>query len=273
MPSAADANLPPLHAQNPLGRFSDRANDYAKYRPTYPAAAIQQILQGVASLDSEVADIKVADIGAGTGISARLIADQGASVWAVEPNEAMRSSATPHPRVTWIQGTAEQTNLDDRSVQIVLCAQSFHWFNKQAALVEFHRILTPNGRVALMWNDRNLDDPFTQEYSEVTGKAADRQIFERGDRKSPNQLAESPLFTNFQHHEFVHAYSLDRDSLIGLVLSASYIPKTGAAAEQLIIDLQELYERWVDRSTGSVSLSYRTSLYLADIQQPLLVEG
>ena len=260
MPSA-DANLPPLHAQNPLGRFSDRASDYAKYRPTYPPTAIERILQGLPS-----PDLKVADVGAGTGISARLMADQGASVWAVEPNEAMRSSADPHPRVTWIEGTAEQTNLADRSVEIVLCAQSFHWFNKQAALVEFHRILKPEGRVALMWNDRNLDDPFTEEYSKVIGKVADRQIFERGDRKSPDQLAKSPLFTNFQHHEFVHAYSLDRDSLAGLVFSASYIPKTGAAAEQLINDLQNLYDGWVDRSTGNVSLSYRTNLYLADVQ-------
>ncbi|HEY9699862.1 MAG TPA: class I SAM-dependent methyltransferase [Trichocoleus sp.] len=259
MTAAADANLPPLHVQNPLGRFSDRAADYAKYRPTYPPEAIEQILQGL-----EPPSLQAADIGAGTGISARLLADRGIGVWAIEPNDAMRSSAAPHPQVNWITGTAEQTNLAEDFVEIVLCAQSFHWFDKQAALIEFHRILKPNGRVALMWNDRNLDDSFTQEYSEVIGKVADRQIFERGDRKSPDRLAESPLFTNFQHHEFVHAYSLDQDSLIGLVLSASYIPKAGAAAEQLIINLQELYNRWVDRSTGFVSLSYRTSLYIAE---------
>lgn len=251
----------PLHTQDPLGRFSNRAEDYAKYRPTYPAAAIDRILQDLSQPDQLV----IADVGAGTGISARLFADRGMRVWAIEPNAAMRDAATPHPGVTFLEGTAEQTGLPDASVDLVVCAQSFHWFDKPVALAEFHRILKPTGRVALMWNDRNLDDTFTCEYSEIVAKAADRNIFDRNDRKSGTVLQESHLFHNFQAPILFHDYRLDLDSLIGLVLSASYIPKTGTIYEQLILDLQALYQRWANHFDGnSVVLSYRVNLYLAD---------
>jgi SAM-dependent methyltransferase len=258
-----DISLPPLHTQNPLDRFSNRAQDYAKYRPSYPPEAIDLILQDLGGPSG----LTVADIGAGTGISARLMADRGATVWAIEPNAAMREVATAHPRVTYRDGTAEQTGLPDQSVDLVLCCQSFHWFNKPVALAEFHRILKPNGRVALMWNDRNPDDPFTQEYSEILSQAADREIFERGDRKSGHVLAESPWFAHFRSHTLFHSYALTLEGLMGLVLSSSYMPKSGERYDQLMIELPDLYQRWAQ--AGQVHLSYRVNLYLADRQPPL----
>jgi SAM-dependent methyltransferase len=254
----SSSSHPSLHTQNPLDRFSNRAQDYAKYRPSYPSEAIDLILQGL----GEPSSLIVADVGAGTGISARLMAARGASVWAIEPNAAMREAADPHPLVEFHNGTAEATGLPDRSVDLVLCCQSFHWFNKPVALAEFHRILKPNGRVALMWNDRNPDDPFTQEYSEIVGKAADRQIFDQHERKSGHVLGQSPWFTNFRIHTPFHTYALNQDGLIGLVLSSSYVPKTGERYEQLLSELQDLYQRWAE--AGQVRLSYRVNLYLAD---------
>ena len=259
---AIDANSsPPLHTQNPLERFSNRAQDYASYRPSYPAIAIDTILNGL----GDPAQLVIADIGAGTGISSRLMADRGVKVEAIEPNIAMRQSATPHPRINFRDNTAEQTGLPDQSVDLVLCCQSFHWFNKPVALAEFHRILKPSGRVALMWNDRNLDDPFTKAYSDLVGQIADRQIFDRNDRKSATDLETSSHFTHFRTQYFFHTHSLNLAGLTGLILSSSYIPKTGAAHEQLITQLQTLYHHWVDRSQGDeISLSYRVNLYLAD---------
>lgn len=256
---------PPLHQQDPLQRFSNRAEDYARYRPPYPAVAFEIILDGF----GDPAQLTVADVGAGTGISSRLMGDRGAQVWAIEPNAAMRQVATPHPRVEFRHGTAEQTGLPDQSVDLVLCCQSFHWFDQPVALAEFHRLLKPSGRVALMWNDRNLDDPFTQEYSNLVAQAADRQIFDRHDRKSAAALEISPHFTQFRAHYPTHTYRLNLEGLIGLVLSSSYIPKSGTAHDQLISDLQALYHRWVDRSEGDfVALSYRVNLYLADRRNP-----
>jgi SAM-dependent methyltransferase len=250
---------PLLHAQNPQQRFSNRAEDYAKYRPSYPTVAIDQILAG---LDQPVA----ADIGAGTGISARLLADRGAEkVWAIEPNSAMYAAAKPHPHVEFRQGSAEQTGLASQSVDLITCCQAFHWFEPIATLAEFHRILQPAGRLALMWNERDQTDPFTQAHNEIIRVAADRQYFDSPSCKDAAPLAESPLFIHYRVHTFSFVQPLSLESLIGLALSSSYIPKEGVAHEQMIVDLQTLYERWVGRSAGDfVPLAYCTNLYLAD---------
>jgi SAM-dependent methyltransferase len=250
---------PLLHTQNPQQRFSNRAEDYAKYRPSYPTAAIDQILAG---LDQPVA----ADIGAGTGISARLLADRGAEiVWAIEPNAAMYEAAQPHPHVEFREGLAEQTGLVSQSVDLITCCQAFHWFEPIVTLGEFHRILKPAGRLALMWNERDQTDPFTQEHNEIIRIAADSQFFDSPSRKDAAPLAESPLFMNYRVHTFPFIQSLNLESLIGLALSSSYIPKEGAAHDQMIADLRTLYERWVGRAAGDfVPLAYCTNLYLAD---------
>lgn len=252
---------PLLHTQNPQQRFSNRADDYAKYRPNYPAAAVDQILAG---LHQPVA----ADIGAGTGISARLLADGGAEkVWAIEPNAAMHTAAQSHPHVEFRQGSAEQSGLNSQSVDLITCCQSFHWFEPIAALAEFHRILKPSGRLALMWNERAQTDPFTQEHNEIIRVAADRKSFDSPSRKDAAPLAKSLLFINYRIHTFPFVQTLNLESLIGLALSSSYIPKEGAVHDQMIADLRTLYERWVGRSPGDfVPLTYCTNLYLADVK-------
>src|SRR2546425_13350376 len=97
----------PLHEMDPTGRFSDRAADYVLYHPAYPAAAIDAIL----SEWRDPSPLVAADVGAGTGISARQLADRGPRVMAVEPNAAMRAAAEPHPRGSWPVGFAEATGL------------------------------------------------------------------------------------------------------------------------------------------------------------------
>jgi hypothetical protein len=119
--------------------------------------------------------------------------------------------------------------------------------------------------LALMWNERDETDPFTYEHNEIIRVAADRQFFDSPDRKSAAPLAESPLFTNYRVHTFTSSQPLTLEGLIGLALSASYIPKEGAAHDQMIADFRALYERWVGRSAGNLlQLAYRTNLYLAD---------
>jgi 2-polyprenyl-3-methyl-5-hydroxy-6-metoxy-1,4-benzoquinol methylase len=120
-----------LHTLNPLARFSDRAADYVKYRPSYPAAAIDIILAGLGAAPV------VADIGAGTGISARLLADRGARVIAIEPNAAMRTAAVSHPAIESRHGTAaaSESALYQYSVNYFcqLPSLGFGWINWASA--------------------------------------------------------------------------------------------------------------------------------------------
>lgn len=153
----------PLYTLNPLKRFSDRVEDYVKYRPSYPKAAIDKILENFTSA------ITATDIGAGTGISSRLLAARGVNVIAIEPNPEMRNAGIRDntTSVEWKDGTAENTNLPDESVDLVSCFQAFHWFTPEPTLLEFQRILKPSGRLAVVWNNRENQDEFTAEYSRI----------------------------------------------------------------------------------------------------------
>ena len=149
-------------------RFTDRVDDYVRWRPSYPSDVIR-LLQETTGI---VPPATVADIGAGTGISAALLLDAGYEVHAVEPNAAMRAAADK-----WLQfrpgnhshpGRAEATQLPEASVDLVLAAQAFHWFEPQATGLEWRRILKPPGWVVLLWNARRLTgSPFLEGYERL----------------------------------------------------------------------------------------------------------
>jgi SAM-dependent methyltransferase len=238
-----------------VGRFSDRVADYVRYRPTYPAPAVDIILDGL----SGRAQLVAADIGAGTGISARLLGDRGVRVVAIEPGEGMRRGSAPHPNVTWVAGRAEATGLRSEAVDVVLCAQSFHWFHNAEAVAEFARILGPRGRLAIMWNRRSTIDPLTVGYRQaildVGGEVA-------GERMSfdADVIAGSGLFAAPERASFPNAQRLDLDGLIGRARSASYVPKHGVEAERLTDLLRTLHEQYAD-ATGFVTLVYETEVF------------
>jgi SAM-dependent methyltransferase len=252
------AEIPPLHEFDPIGRFSDRAEDYRRFRPDYPPAAIDAVLAGL----GDPAAVTLADVGAGTGIAARALAERGARVLALEPNAAMRRAATPHPRVAWREGTAEATGLGDASVDLVVCAQSFHWFRAPEALAEFQRVLRPRGRLALLWNNRDRSDPATLGFIEaihaVNGEHPverypfDPAVIAAGGRFDPPRLASLP-----------HRQELDRAGLLGRALSASYVPKDGEELARLRALLDALYERHHD-ARGVVTLRYVSNVHLTE---------
>jgi SAM-dependent methyltransferase len=203
----------------------------------------------------------VADVGAGTGISSRLLADRGVKVLAIEPNPAMREAAAAHPRVEWREGTGEATGLPAASVDLVLVAQAFHWFRQREAIRELHRVLRPGGRLTLMWNHRDHRDPLSAGYIEaihaVNGEhPAERRHVDEG------VIEGEGLFTPPTLRTFPFEQVLDRQGLIGRAVSASYVPKEGPAFERLRRLLIDLYERHRDE-WGFVRLRYVTKLYRA----------
>ncbi|MEH2325582.1 MAG: methyltransferase domain-containing protein [Nostoc sp.] len=248
-----------LHILNPLNRFSDRVEDYVKYRPSYPADAIDIILEGL----GESSQLVAADIGAGTGIASRLLAQRGVNVIAIEPNAAMRKAAKSNPLIEFRDGTAELTQLSDNSVDLVTCFQAFHWFNPEPTLLEFQRILKPSARLAVVWNNRDQEDALTTEYSRIVREASNNHPAESR-IQTVEPLLVTPHFINIHESNFTYRQQLDLTGLIGRAMSASYFPREGLGYEQLIDSFQELYQRFCDES-GFVYMVYRTSVHLAEV--------
>ena len=135
-------------------RFSNRVEDYDRYRPGYPPALFALLREHCGLRPGHA----VADIGSGTGLLTGPLLDYGNTVYAVEPNGPMRQAAERRyggrSGFLSVDGSAEATGLPPWSVDLVVAAQAFHWFEPGAARAEFVRILRPPGWVALVWNER-----------------------------------------------------------------------------------------------------------------------
>ncbi len=247
----------------PTERFSGLADLYAAARPSYPREAVDFILSSCNLSPSSI----IADVGCGTGISTRLFAERGVHVIGIEPNADMRRQAEAQNNesasarcIEYRDGTAESTGMEDGSVDAVLSAQAFHWFNSDKALAEFHRILKPGCFVILMWNERNESDNFTRGYGNLFRLIPETAAVEmrRGNAGVP--LLESKRFKESSQTNFNNDQNLNLELLIGRAFSASYAPRDGIAADALRDGLIELFKSF--ESEGTVTLRYTTSVFL-----------
>jgi SAM-dependent methyltransferase len=136
--------------------FARSAGAYQRGRPGYPPAAMEDLAGRLRLGPGRT----VVDLAAGTGKLTRELVRTGAEVIAVEPLAEMRAELPPE--ATALEGTAEAIPLADGSADAVTVAQAFHWFDAEPALAEIHRVLRPEGALALVWNERHEDDPVNQ---------------------------------------------------------------------------------------------------------------
>src|SRR5205807_417927 len=205
---------------HPTERFTGLAGLYSQYRPEYPAAALDFIINRCGLSNRSV----LVDVGCGTGISSRLFAAKGIRVIGVEPNADMRCQAETEtlpsgsPSPTYQEGRAEATGLPAASADTVVAAQAFHWFEPQATLREFHRILKPAGWAILLWNQRDESDPFTRAYGAGVRQLTSSEIIEPYHGKG-DALLISPLFQEGQRASFAHEQVLDEAGFLGRAFS------------------------------------------------------
>ena len=206
------------------------------------------------------------DVGAGTGISARQFALFKLKVIGIEPNDDMREQAIKNivPSMTncptYLKGSAENTGLPNATANSVVAAQAFHWFNKQQALQEFHRILKPNGWVILLWNERDESDKFTAAYGDLIRSLPDTNGIESSRIQAGHALLQSLLFENTDSKRFTNTQSLDESGLIGRAFSISYAPRDEAAMTKYKEALRKLFKHF--QKDGRVTLCYETTVYL-----------
>lgn len=245
-------------------RFSDRVANYVKYRPDYPAEVLRLFRDAMDLQENSV----VADIGAGTGISTRLFLANGNRVFGVEPNAKMREAATEFlrdfPKFESVDGTSEKTDLPDESVDFVVAAQAFHWFDAKKSRREFARILREGGFIALFWNERRLDaNEFLREYENLLMKFGTDYQQVRHEKISDESLQDF-FQTDFQRARFLNEQTLDFDGLKGRLQSASYTPAENSHAfPAMIKELRSLFAEHAEN--GKIQILYDTNVFYAKI--------
>lgn len=256
----------------PTEVFASLADDYAQYRPGYPTGVLDELARACGLTRDSV----IADIGSGTGNTARLFLASGYRVIGVEPNKEMREAGdrllASYASFHILDGAAERIPLETQSVDLITVGQALHWFDVESARVEFLRILRPDGWIAVMWNDRRSDaTEFTREYHKFTSHCAIVQ---------PPGLAVTSLDTGLEclfgsvtphAASFRHTQSFDLDGLLGRARSSGYVPQPGMPGHAELTDtLTDLFSR--HQNAGAVEFHYIAKLYFGHLEDPALAE-
>jgi ubiquinone/menaquinone biosynthesis C-methylase UbiE len=246
---------------SPTTRFTDRVENYVKARPSYPAALIPLLVENC-GLDREST---VLDVGCGTGLLAELFCEFGSRVIGVEPNAAMRAAGQQHlarySSFRMIEGTAESVTVPDASVDFVTAGQAFHWFDIDAARLEFLRVLKPEGWAVLVWNVRiETGSRFAESYEALLATyGIDYAEVYHGGKATDETFLRFFGNRNYVRRSFPNAQQLDYDQLVARLLSSSYMPTRGHAAyAPMMEEVRRIFaENALD---GRVTMRYTTTV-------------
>ncbi|WP_121256985.1 class I SAM-dependent methyltransferase [Nocardioides ferulae] len=193
----------------PARAFGAVADAYDRGRPSYPAEAAAWL--------TGRSPLTVLELGAGTGKLTRSLVELGHDVHATDPDPAMLEILTRDlPGVRTSVSSAEDIPAGDRSFDVVVAAQSFHWFDHARALPEIARVLKPGGALSLVWNQRDTRIPWVRRLGAVVG-----QQDLRDDPAEP--LVVSGLFGFVEDASFRTWQTVTRDTIADLALSRSHV--------------------------------------------------
>lgn len=240
-----DAPVPVDRARS----FGSVAAAYERGRPSYPADAVAWLAGGEAKV--------VLELAAGTGKLTRALVDQGHAVFATEPDEAMLEVLRDRvPEVSAKVATAEEIPANDRSVDVVVVAQAFHWFDHESALPEIARVLKPGGHVALVWNSRDERIPWVRRMGDLLG----RQDL---DTSSADHLVHSDLFGFVEEASFKHWQEVNRETVLDLARSrSSFLVMDEEEQERHLAQVLAFYDDY-GRGMDGMQIPYVTRCYRA----------
>jgi ubiquinone/menaquinone biosynthesis C-methylase UbiE len=245
-------------------RFNKRVQNYVKYRPQYPPEMLELFRQEMNLTKSSA----IADIGSGTGISARVFLENDNQVIGIEPNQLMRDASkeylSDYSNFKVVNGTAENTTLADKSIDLIIAAQAFHWFNNAKTLKEFRRILKENGFVALIWNERQLQaNKFLINYEQFLIEFGTDYTQVRHDTINKKTLQD---FFEKEIHSATYSNSqtLDFEGLLGRTLSSSYMPsEENPRFNEMKKSLKRLFAEYAEK--GRITILYNTNIFFTKI--------
>ncbi len=247
-----------------ISKFTGKGGVYQQYRPDYAADALLYLKEKLGIGPGAA----VADVGSGTGIFTRQLLLLGAIVFAVEPNPDMRMEAerqlAAFPGFHSIAGRDSGTTLPDQSVNLVSAAQAFHWFEPAAFRQECRRILKPNGKVLLVWNQRDHSSPVNQISKAVFAEyCPDFKGFSGG--MSQRDARIENFFPNgYELLQFAYPIYYSREGYIGRCLSASYaILPDNPRYDAFVAALGQVFDQF--QQDGKLLLSNTTVFHLGSV--------
>ena len=254
-----------MPASNATSRFSDRVENYIRYRPGYPPEVLDMLKRECGLTSSHV----IADVASGTGIWTRILLENGNRVYAVEPNVDMRQAGErllkEFANLTSVNGSAEATTLPDPTIDFVTAAQAAHWFDRKRTRLEFVRILKPGGWLVLLWNEREVDTtPFLRDYEQLllTFGTDYEDVRHERTTDSVNEFFD-PL--PYEERVFATRQEFDYTGLEGRLLSSSYAPGPGHPKhEPMLKELRRIFEQHM--RNGIVGFDYKTRVYFGKLK-------
>jgi len=229
--------------------FGSVAEAYDRGRPSYPREAAAWLVG--------TQPVTVLELGAGTGKLTEELVALGHDVHATDPDPEMLGLLGRHlPDVRTSVASAEDIPLPDRSVDVVACAQAFHWFDLDRALPEIARVLKPRGRLALVWNQRDERIPWVRRLGRLIG--TQDQL-----REPAEPLVQSALFGFVEDARFRFWQTVDRESIQDLVLSRSNVAILDQAGrEAKLAEVLAFYDDY-GRGMDGMQLPYEALCFRA----------
>ena len=240
-------------------RFSNRVEDYIKYRPGYPSEMMNILVKELGLTSEKI----IADIGSGTGISSIPFLKNKNFVYGVEPNKEMREAQeqllSEYSNFKSINGSAEVTNLESKSIDLIFCGQAFHWFDKEKSKQEFSRILKETGNTVFVWNSRSTKTDFQKEYENILFNHIEE--YKEVNHRNIEDIEIERFFSpkTMYVYELENEQWFDLEGLKGRLQSSSYCPKEGEEYIRLMNEIDNLFQKY--QVDNQIIFNYDTKMY------------